>query len=216
MSKEIVAVTHPPICFFSLAQSSTSVKRKTCLSFLAPSTISTMKLSFSSCRLCSTKHTLLIPAVLFLESQHKQIQTSDEVVHDVMSEEELLLWLMSAYIMSHAIPHLPTRGRDSFSIHSAAFGHFLLLHLKPIFVNIKDSSFKETSSHPQNITSPTSPTWLTSPFFRPDWRRAPVSSLILDRKFWEILKASCRSGWSGWLLGVCLSKSWGQQRRSHT
>lgn len=144
MSKEIVAVTHPPICFFSLAQSSTSVKRKTCLSFLAPSTISTMKLSFSSCRLCSTKHTLLIPAVLFLESQHKQIQTSDEVVHDVMSEEELLLWLMSAYVMRRAIHHPPARGRCS--IHSAAFGHFLLLHLKLVFVNINDSSFKVQAS----------------------------------------------------------------------
>lgn len=42
--------TYPPICFFSLAQSSRSVKRKTWRSFLAPSTNSTMKLSFSSCR----------------------------------------------------------------------------------------------------------------------------------------------------------------------
>lgn len=48
-----IVVSYPPICFFSLVQSSTSVKRKTCLSFLAPSTSSTMKLSFRSWRLCS-------------------------------------------------------------------------------------------------------------------------------------------------------------------
>lgn len=47
-----IVVSYPPICFFSLAQSSTSVKRKTCLSFLAPSTSSTMKLSLRSWRLC--------------------------------------------------------------------------------------------------------------------------------------------------------------------
>lgn len=45
-------VSYPPICFFSLAQSSRSVKRKTCRSFLAPSTSSTMKLSLSSCLFC--------------------------------------------------------------------------------------------------------------------------------------------------------------------
>lgn len=58
------------------------------------------------------------------------------------------------------------------------------------------------------------PLWrLTSPFFTMvDWRRGAVSSLMLDRKFWEIRKASWRSGWSGWLLGVCLSKSLVQER----
>lgn len=50
---------------------------------------------------------------------------------------------------------------------------------------------------------------LTSPFLTViDCRRGVVSSLMLDRKFWEIRRASCRSGWSGWLVGVCLSKSW--------
>lgn len=47
-----IIVSYPPICFFSLAQSSRSVKRKTCRSFLAPSTNSTMKLSLRSWRFC--------------------------------------------------------------------------------------------------------------------------------------------------------------------
>ncbi|TNN70765.1 hypothetical protein EYF80_019048 [Liparis tanakae] len=39
---------------------------------------------------------------------------------------------------------------------------------------------------------------LTSPFLTVmDCLRGVVSSLMLDRKFWEIRKASCRSGWSG-------------------
>lgn len=50
---------------------------------------------------------------------------------------------------------------------------------------------------------------LTSPFLTViDWRRGVVSSFMLDKKFWEIRKASCRRGWSGWLVGVCLSKSY--------
>lgn len=51
--------------------------------------------------------------------------------------------------------------------------------------------------------------WMpTSPFLTvTDWRRDVVSSFMLDRKFWEIRRASCRRGWSGWPLGVCLSKS---------
>lgn len=44
--------THPAACFFSLAQSSRSVKRKTWRSFLEPSTSSTMKRSLSSWRFC--------------------------------------------------------------------------------------------------------------------------------------------------------------------
>lgn len=42
--------SHPPICFLSLAHRKRSVKRKTWRSLRAPSTSSTMKLSFSSCR----------------------------------------------------------------------------------------------------------------------------------------------------------------------
>lgn len=45
-------VTHPPLCFFSLVQRSRSVNRKMWRSLRAPSTSSTMKLSFSSCRCC--------------------------------------------------------------------------------------------------------------------------------------------------------------------
>lgn len=41
---------HPPICFLSLAHRNRSVKRKTWRSLRAPSTSSTMKLSFRSCR----------------------------------------------------------------------------------------------------------------------------------------------------------------------
>lgn len=44
--------THPAACFFSLAQSSRSVNRKTWRSFLDPSTSSTMKRSLSSWRFC--------------------------------------------------------------------------------------------------------------------------------------------------------------------
>lgn len=46
---------HPPYptaVFFSLAQSSTSVKRKTCRSFREPSDSSTKKPSLTSCRVC--------------------------------------------------------------------------------------------------------------------------------------------------------------------
>lgn len=42
--------SHPPICFLSLAHRNRSVKRKTWRSLRAPSTSSTMKLSFRSCR----------------------------------------------------------------------------------------------------------------------------------------------------------------------
>jgi len=49
---------------------------------------------------------------------------------------------------------------------------------------------------------------LTSPFFTViDWRRGVISSLMLDKKFWEIRRASCRRGRSGWLDGVCFSRS---------
>lgn len=47
--------THPAACFFSLVQSSRSVKRKTWRSFLEPSTSSTIKRSLSSCRFCQRK-----------------------------------------------------------------------------------------------------------------------------------------------------------------
>lgn len=51
-------------------------------------------------------------------------------------------------------------------------------------------------------------TALTSPFFTVmDCRRGVISSLMLDRKFCEMRRASCSSGWSGWLGGVCFSKS---------
>lgn len=50
---------------------------------------------------------------------------------------------------------------------------------------------------------------LTSPFFTiMDCRRGVISSLMLDRKFWEMRRASCNSGWSGWLGGVCFRRSW--------
>lgn len=53
-----------------------------------------------------------------------------------------------------------------------------------------------------------SPGSLTSPFFTVmDCRRGVISSLMLDRKFCEIRRASCSRGWSGWLEGVCFSKS---------
>lgn len=49
---------------------------------------------------------------------------------------------------------------------------------------------------------------LTSPFFTVmDCRRGVISSLMLDRKFCEMRRASCSSGWSGWPGGVCFSKS---------
>lgn len=48
----------------------------------------------------------------------------------------------------------------------------------------------------------------TSPFFTVmDCRRGVISSLMLDKKFCEMRSASCSSGWSGWLGGVCFSKS---------
>lgn len=50
---------------------------------------------------------------------------------------------------------------------------------------------------------------LTSPFFTVmDCRRGVISSLMLDRKFCEMRRASCSREWSGWLDGVCFSKSW--------
>lgn len=64
--------------------------------------------------------------------------------------------------------------------------------------------------HANSVQNRATELWtLTSPFLTViDWRRGVVSSLMLERKFWEIRKASCRSGWSGWLVGVCLSRSW--------
>lgn len=57
---------------------------------------------------------------------------------------------------------------------------------------------------------------LTSPFFTVmDWRRGVLSSLMLDRKFCEIRRASWRRGWSGWLEGVCLSRSYTTQMHTH-
>lgn len=47
--------THPAACFFSLVQSSRSVKRKTWRSFLEPSTSSTIKRSLRSWRFCQRK-----------------------------------------------------------------------------------------------------------------------------------------------------------------
>lgn len=49
--------THPADVFFSLAQSRTSVKRKTCRSFRELSDTSTKKPSFTSCRVCGRRHT---------------------------------------------------------------------------------------------------------------------------------------------------------------
>lgn len=37
--------------------------------------------------------------------------------------------------------------------------------------------------------------------------RGSISSLMEERKFWEIRRASCRRGKSGWSFGVCFSKS---------
>lgn len=37
--------------------------------------------------------------------------------------------------------------------------------------------------------------------------RGSISSLMEERKFWEMRRASCSSGKSGWSLGVCFSKS---------
>lgn len=39
-------------------------------------------------------------------------------------------------------------------------------------------------------------------------RRGSISSLMLDRKFWEIRRASCSRAKSGCSFGVCLSRSW--------
>lgn len=53
---------------------------------------------------------------------------------------------------------------------------------------------------------------LTSPFLTVmDCLRGVISSLILDRKFWEMRRASCNSGWSGWLEGVCFRRSWNRK-----
>lgn len=62
-------LSHPPICFLSLAQSSRSVKRKTCRSFLAPSTNSTMKLSFSSCRFWAHNKTYSLQCSILSEAK---------------------------------------------------------------------------------------------------------------------------------------------------
>lgn len=37
--------------------------------------------------------------------------------------------------------------------------------------------------------------------------RGSISSLMEERKFWEIRRAFCSSGKSGWSLGVCFSRS---------
>ena len=46
-----------------------------------------------------------------------------------------------------------------------------------------------------------------------DWRLGVVSSLMLDRKFWEMRSASWSRGWSGWLEGVCFSRSYRHTHR---
>lgn len=48
---------------------------------------------------------------------------------------------------------------------------------------------------PRLVHAPRAPEQLTSPFWTVmDGLRGVISSLMLDRKFWEMRRASCRSG----------------------
>lgn len=58
------------------------------------------------------------------------------------------------------------------------------------------------SSRSQHVRRLTSPFGVVTAVLR-----GSISSLMEERKFWEMRRASCSSGKSGWSLGVCFSKS---------
>lgn len=58
------------------------------------------------------------------------------------------------------------------------------------------------SSRLQHVSRRTSPFGVVTAVLR-----GSISSLMEERKFWEMRRASCSSGKSGWSLGVCFSKS---------
>lgn len=61
------------------------------------------------------------------------------------------------------------------------------------------------------IHAPTSPLGVVTAVLR-----GSISSLMEERKFCEIRKASCSKGKSGWSLGVCFSKSCTRKKQKQT
>lgn len=68
-------------------------------------------------------------------------------------------------------------------------------------ITCKNRSFKGPKNTWHTITH-TSPLGVVTAVLR-----GSISSLMEERKFWEIRRASCSSGKSGWSLGVCFSRS---------
>lgn len=70
------------------------------------------------------------------------------------------------------------------------------------FAKVKEVRADWTGSSPWDVTKRTSPFGVVTAVLR-----GSISSLMEERKFWEMRRASCSSGKSGWSLGVCFSKS---------
>lgn len=67
---------------------------------------------------------------------------------------------------------------------------------------VKEVRADWTGSSRWDVTKRTSPFGVVTAVLR-----GSISSLMEERKFWEMRRASCSSGKSGWSLGVCFSKS---------